>query len=195
MIPPPLDTAQQQQTALMRFKDWATDPRALVIDTETTGKQGGVWQIGAALAATSHPLLSFSGNVPEGTIWEKSALEMHGEDLLTTLSHCPPIQDPAVVKMFQRIFAGKRLLSYNADFEAEVMTRTFGMGAFPKPECVMTTYAVLAGRWSESRGEWKWVSLLEALALEGIEAVQNHNALMDSLLVSQLIHKVAQRAP
>ena len=193
MTPPlPHDYDQQRAAALAQFRAWAEDPRAAVLDTETTGKQGQVWEIGLTLVSTEKVLLHLMGNVPRGTIWEPGALRMHGEALRDQLQGYAAFRDSE--SEIRRVLSEYRLLAYNAEFDVAALRRSLTWQC-PDMECVMLAYAVVAGAWNAKYRNWKWVSLKDAAAREGIKLPpQLHTPTSDARLTCQLIKHVAERS-
>lgn len=191
-FPQPSESEHQQaiQAAIAQFKAWASDPKTIAVDTETTGLNGPAWEFAAVRSGQLVPVLAFTCAVPADTEWSAVALEMHRSRLPEIAVATQPINlTPALVDLMLQ----NRAVSYGADFDRGAMERTwqasFTIG------CAQEAYAPLAGRWSESRGVWKWVKLEEACQMEGIDTAPflKHSALGDAQLLALLIQAVAQR--
>ena len=190
--PRPSDATWQQQkkAAYANFMRWATDPDLLVLDTETTGLHGVVWEL-SALDADGVVPLNFVCNVA-GHTWESKALDMH-RHRQDEINGAPDRK--GFLKAVHKTLSQKHCVSYGADFDGPAINRTFGVEFNPALECVMRAYAVIAGKWSQSRGEWKFVKLTAACEAEGIDTsiYQTHRALDDVMLTMLLIRAVAAR--
>lgn len=179
--------------AIAQFRQWAADPAVIVVDTETTALDGQVWELAAvrvAPAPAPAPVLSFvcSPNSP----WSERARKMHA-DRLEEIAHAP------IAALFAAPLGGllreNRVLTYNAEFDAAAIARTWPDLRLPAFACVMTAYAPLAGKWSESRGAWKYVSLSEALERERVDVrgLPEHTAYGDAARAALLVQAVAAR--
>ncbi|WP_221091561.1 3'-5' exonuclease [Deinococcus aquaedulcis] len=185
-------TAAAVRAALKQFRVWAADPRALVVDTETTSLDGQAWSFAGGRPGAPDVLLEITGE-PE-TPWSEKALAMQPEGLRERLcglphprTHCDAVAE---------LLAQNTVLAYNESFDRPVIERTFDLADLPAFGCVALAYAPLAGQWSGSRGYWKTVTLDAACRAEGIDPTQAqaHTASGDVWLTGQLILAVARRA-
>lgn len=188
---PAPDLHAAQHAALLQFQRWNDTPDALVIDTETTGLGGGVWNVSAATLGSLQPVLNLTCN-PQ-TPWEDQARAMHAAHLGDVAA--APVAESRRDQVEHALSAAQvPLLAYNAPFDHAAIRRTWpGLDLL---ECVMAAYAPLAGQWSERRGEWKWVNLGAALTAEGVDVSDlpgQHSAAGDVMRTVRLIRAVAQR--
>lgn len=190
-MPTPDEVRAAQTAAIQQFREWASDPRALVVDTETTGLEGIVWEFAALRVWSSAPALAFITD-GRGAQWSEKAREMH-EGRMEEIAHAP------IAALFAAPLGGllreNRVLTYNAEFDAAAIARTWPDLRLPAFACVMTAYAPLAGKWSESRGAWKYVSLSEALERERVDVrgLPEHTAYGDAARAALLVQAVAAR--
>jgi DNA polymerase III subunit epsilon len=185
--------ARARAYAHAQFAAWANDPLSLVLDVETTGLTGDVWEVAAVRVWDRAPVYVVRGQV--GTEWSERALEMHGADIAERLEGLPHLRGH--VEGITGLLGRNRVLTWGAEFDRAQLVQTLGRDLAPF-ECVMSAYAPLAGNWSESKQIWKWVSLAEAARLEDLAVNaddQAHTALGDARLTAQLIQAVAQRLP
>lgn len=185
-------TARQRTDALAQFRAWAADPLALVLDTETTSLEGEVWEIAAGRVQHPTPILHLRGE--PRTEWGERALQMQDTDIRDQLRGLPHLS--AYAGGLAALIGNHHPLAWG-DFDHPAIERTCGLQGLPEFGDVMAAYAPLAGRWSESRGLWKFVKLEEACEAEGVPVgdARTHSAPGDVLLTARLIQAVAQRLP
>lgn len=198
--PSPSQVQEDQARAVFQFHDWYHDPLAVVVDTETTGTEGHVFDFAAVPldgGSTPAPVLAFLCSPPEDAIWSSPARQMHTERL--SLSGGWGIEAYSLVVLETLSFYN--VLAYGARFDEARLRFTLNaadcVGEFPDFQgCVMTAYAPLAGQWSEKYGDWKWVPLDEACRLEHVDIsdLPRHTAYGDAVATARLIRAVATRA-
>ncbi|EYB68844.1 hypothetical protein DEIPH_ctg017orf0222 [Deinococcus phoenicis] len=195
----PQPTEEQVHTAMTaairQFRAWADDPRVLVLDTETTGLQGGVFELAAVRVGEVWPLLAFL--CAPGTDWTPAAITMHGHRL-EEIKGAPQamLMRRALEATLQTVPLDSAVLTYNAEFDRTALLRTWPGLRLPAFACIMTAYAPLAGQWSETHGAWKYVGLTRALELEQVDTrglPGEHTAYGDAVRAALLIQAVAQR--
>ena len=181
------------QQTIRTFRRWAGDEDALVLDTETTGLHGQVWDVAALSLITPMPRVAFVCQ-PTGD-WEPKARALHAARLDELLQAPPPDKFRRMLETaLHTVPLHSQVLTYGADFDRAAILRTWPALRLPAFDCVMRAYAPLAGKWSASRGEWKWVSLQAACELEGVPiTAELHTGLGDAQLTVQLIQAVARR--
>ena len=192
---PDLDTAQA--AALAQFEVWSREG-GVVVDTETTGLAGRVWEVAAVpivSARTPAPLLAFVCDLEGDVQWESAALRMH-IDRLRTLNCLPPFRTYA--DQLLTVLENNVCVAYNAEFDQSRLEDTLAQDSdheaqFPSLGCVMTAYAPLAGEWSERRQCWRGVSLERACEQQRVDIsdLQRHTAYGDAVAVVRLIQAIA----
>ena len=75
---------EDKTRAIMKFRQWAAVASTIVIDTETTGLEGMVWEFAAVRVYQPTPALAFLCNV-EGP-WSEKAIEMVSPDRFEQIS-------------------------------------------------------------------------------------------------------------
>jgi DNA polymerase III subunit epsilon len=188
------EASQARARAIAQFREWAADPAVLIVDTETTGLDGRVWEFAAVRVQSPAPVLAFicdPGMYYQS--WSAAAWDMHSERLVefdtAPLSNYFESALGAVLNV-------KNIISYGAAFDHSAIDRTWPELGLEEFGCILTAYAPLAGRWSESKGDWKYVSLSEALELEGEDLMDfrdAHTAYGDALRAAALVRAVARR--
>ena len=182
---------KDQTDAIGKFRRWAAVPSMIVIDTETTGLEGMVWEFAAVRVYQPTPTLAFLC-ATDGQ-WTPKALEMAGPDRIEQISMAA--EKEAFQRPLDRLFSLNWPVSYNGAFDSAAIRRTWDTVTVPDFQCAMKTYAPLAGRWSETRQEWKNVTLQAACEREGVNVAlgEFHTAYGDALLCAALIQAVAAR--
>lgn len=196
------------------FLDWATDPRLVILDTETTSLTGEVIELGAVDGSGR---TVFSGRFRPTCEIDPRAQAAHG---ITQgdLVDCPRFGErwPEI----RDLLDGKRVVIYNARFDtARICTSLDAtlprwyeaecgspggsrdlhlFNAFSRSaECVMDAYAPFGNRWNDHHGTYRWVKLSEACAQRGVYTsdLAKHAAVSDSVQVLRLIRACAQLDP
>lgn len=186
---------QDHAAALAKFRDWATRPDVVVLDTETTGLKGHAIEIGVCRVGGE---VLFDTLVKNAEPIEPGALRVHGitEERLTT---APSFR--WVAPQLRDVLAGQTVCIFNAEFDYAVLRRTRREQGFPRPvlprsqtACVMLAYAVLAGDYDPEEQGYRLVSLARAAAAMGVARQgEAHRALGDALTTAALIRAVAAR--
>ena len=182
---------KDQTQAIIKFRRWAEVPSMIVIDTETTGLEGMVWEFAAVRVYQPTPTLAFLC-ATDGE-WTPKALEMAGPDRLEQISMA--MDKDSFFHPLYSLFGLNWPVSYNGAFDSAAVRRTWDTIPVPAFQCAMKTYAPLAGMWSEKRQEWKNVTLQSACEREGVDIAlgEFHTAYGDALLCAALIQAVAAR--
>ena len=178
-----------QTFSIMRFRRWATLRHVLVIDTETTGLNGCVWDFAAVRVHDLMPVLSFTCN-PYAE-WEPDALSMAGPEGLELVSIS--IDARAMYHPLDQMFSRNECVSYGGQFDTCAIRRTWDNLPVPDVQCAMSAYAPLAGQWSDKYQGWGFVSLRSACEREGVPVIDGtHRAFADALMLAALIRAVAK---
>ncbi|MCD0160266.1 3'-5' exonuclease [Deinococcus sp. 6YEL10] len=197
-----------------RFLDWATDPRLVILDTETTGFDGEVIELG--LVDGSGRTLFDERFRPTCPI-DPRAQAVHGiKD--ADLAGCPRFGErwPEI----RDLLTGRRVVIYNKRFDLPRICATLDAtrpGWFEAPggaaggsadlkafntisraaECVMDAYSPLAGSWNDYYGSYRWAKLADASAQRGVDVsdLTKHAAVSDCVQVLRLIRACAALSP
>lgn len=191
--PDPETITRQRTEALAQFRAWVADPLALAVDAETTSLEGEAWEIAAGRVGHPTPALHLRGE--PRTEWGERALAMQDADIREQLRGLPHLSVHA--GELDTLLRSHHPVAWREEFDRAAIERTCGLHSLPKFADAMEAYAPLAGRWSKSKGLWKFVKLEEACELEGVpmEDVRVHSAPGDVLLLTRLIQAVARRSP
>lgn len=159
-----------------------------MIDTETTGLTGRVWEFSAVSVVTRQSVLTFRCH-PGDAPWSPVAAEMAGERYAECHREPPAAQ---FAEVLARLLEGLPLLAYNAPFDRAAVARTWPELELPRFECVMRAYAPLSGK-TNGRGGPRVCRLREALEREGVpdNGFGAHDAFGDALATVDLIRMVA----
>lgn len=178
-----------QTDSIMRFRRWAALKHVLVIDTETTGFNGHVWDFAAVRVHNLMPVLSFTCN-PYAD-WEPDALSIAGPEGLELVSMSAEAR--AFYRPLDELFEDNQLVSYGGEFDTRAIRRTWDSVDVPAIQCAMTAYAPLAGLWSDKYQGWGFVGLRAACEREGVPVIDDtHRAYADALMLAALIRAVAK---
>lgn len=192
MKPNPQEHQKQIDQAVELFRTWR-DSGVTLLDVETTGLEGRVWQLALVDSRTLTPLLAFTCAV--GGNWSEVAAEMRDAQGVR-------MQDFPASNLFADAVEGNLagrspVVAWNADFDVAAITRTWPSAeAVALATCAMRAYAPIYGQWSESRQEWKYASLDAALAHEDVDVSRlpaAHSAYGDCVRLAALIEAVAER--
>lgn len=191
MKPNPQEHQRQIDQAVGLFRTWR-DSGVTLLDVETTGLEGRVWQLALVDSRTLAPLLAFTCAV--GGTWSEVAAKMRDAQGVR-------MQDFPASNLFadavEGNLAGRSPVAWNADFDVAAITRTWpNTEAVALASCAMRAYAPIYGQWSESKQDWKYASLDAALKHEGVDTSRlpaAHSAYGDCVRLAALIEAVAER--
>ena len=169
-----------------------------VLDTETTGlgKQDEIVQIGivdqdgkTAIDELIKPTIP----IPFG------ASKVHGiydRDVEQASNFS------AIYTALSKLLAGQMVIAYNMTFDRRMMRQSGDKYALPEirmnwnhdmsQHCAMRQYAQYRGQRRKGWHGYKWHRLGNAVAEEGLEVVDAHNALGDARMTLALIRKMAE---
>lgn len=187
------------------FRRWANDPGAVVIDTETTGLDGQVIEVGVCTVA-GEPILDQRVRVPLPI--EPGAFAVHG------ISDADLRGYPGWDEVWPRlevVLGGRTVLAFNAAFDERCLELSVhhlfpperfapkptleGGSIWPAPlfnfSCVMAAYAVWNADYSTGRRTYRWKSLDWATAGLDLPPRGPHGALDDAFRTAALIRHVA----
>jgi len=162
-------------------REAASDPAAIIFDTETTGLGGVVVEI-AIISITGEVLLNTLVKNLEPI--EEGAQVVHGISE-SELDNAPTWGEvwPRIEPIFKR---ASRVIAYNVAFDCGVIGNTNDAAGIKADleqynrQCAMDAYAEWYGEWSQKHGNFKWQ------ALEG-----GHRALADCRACLGLIKRMA----
>ncbi|MFK7603602.1 hypothetical protein ACI3L1_15465 [Deinococcus sp. SM5_A1] len=190
-MPHPEDLFDAQTDAIGLFREWASDPNTLIVDTETTRLEGGVWEFAAVRLRHPSPVLAYICQ-PE-TEWGEKARPMH-------VARLAEIRAAPRADVFRavtcEVLNTSRSLSYGGDSDHAVLERTFPGEELPAFGCILTAYAPIYGEWSEKHQDWTFASLTAALEREQVDVSTlpaEHTAYGDALRAALLVQAVAQQ--
>lgn len=158
---------------------WLADPRAVVLDTETTDLDGFLVEI-AVVDTTGTPLLDTLVN--PGVPISPGAQAVHG------ITDAMVAEAPTFASLFDDLTAllhGRTVIAYNAAFDRGILSHEFyrllaGRPTVAEPpgarnerinrearawcqairwECAMEAYAAWWGEWSSYHGDYRWQPL------------------------------------
>lgn len=192
-VMPDRDAAIRNMREITSVPDWC------VIDTETTGLEGYVWQVAVIDGPTGVPRLLLNLPVPQGASWSEKAAEYHDAQGLTAKHlHVDTTSSVGLITLKDVLRQYRHVVAYNAKFDRERLRSTYNAWHCPfVPDlrltwhCAAEAYAPAMGR-LRSSGGYKMVKLEEALREEGLQHYPNaHHALWDALVTHELVTDVA----
>lgn len=164
----------------------------VVVDTETTDLNG--YPIEVAVIS-SHGEILFDKRIkpPEGEQINPKALATHGI-LLEVLKDCP--EWGAVASDFADAIKGKKVVIYNAEFDASIINRANSKYSIPfrlrNTVCAMMWYAEYHGDRDDYHGNYRWVKLVDAAQALGIDTDGAHSAKGDALMTLKVVQALAR---
>ena len=178
-----------------QVQQWAQDlmnSRFYVLDTETTGlgRQDEIVQIGI-VDKKGNPvmdkLIKPTIPIPFGASKVHGIYDSHVEN-------APNFS--AIYAELSEILEDQEIIAYNMTFDWRMLQQS---GAKYEPKipmnwhCAMRQYAQYRGQRRKGwRGSYKWHRLVNAVAQEGLEVKDVHNALGDARMTLKLIRKMAE---
>lgn len=171
-----LEIAQWAKEILARKHEY------VIMDTETTGLESNdeVVQIG---------ILSLDGNVLFDSILKPmipmSQASMDKTGLLPEMLKDAPTY-PMVADALGKVLKGKKVLTYNVDFDKKLLLQTIKRYKMIPPaiagwECAMIKYSAFCGEWWKSKKDFKWQPL----------PFSKHEAIEDCFAVLDLLHRLS----
>ncbi|MBE3953120.1 3'-5' exonuclease [Vibrio parahaemolyticus] len=170
---------------------------AVIIDTETTGlgSDARIVEITGICANTGDVL--FNQLVNPLCAIPQEATAIHG--ITDSDVECMPTFDVVWNQIKGSLF-DKYVLVYNFDYDYRLIAQSLSDFGYPiknlthmiNGECVMLWYAEFYGDWNDCHGDYKWQSLTNACAQQGIDVsdLTAHRALADCEMTRRLIHAV-----
>ncbi|WP_278911573.1 hypothetical protein [Deinococcus wulumuqiensis] len=196
MKPNPQEHQKQIDMAVAQFRSWQSAGVNL-LDVETTGLDGRVWQLALVDSRTHAPLLVLSCDPGPDCEWSEVAETMQRKQGVYP-GDFPPAEafGGAVWETLEK----HALVIWNDTFELGALARTWPLGEGRSLQlttsCAMRAYAPIYGQWSESKQDWKYASLDAALKHEGVDTSRlpaAHSAYGDCVRLAALIEAVAER--
>lgn len=171
----------------------AADPRAVYLDTETTGFGGRAEVVEIAIVdAAGRPLLDTLVRPVEAI--PPGASAVHGifdGDVAAAPGW------PDLFGQIRRMLEGRPVVVYNAPFDAGMVLACCGRHGLAAPagvdgwHCAMRRFAAYRGVRSAGRGGWRWHRLEDAAAHFGV-APGVHRALGDALVCREVVLGMAR---
>lgn len=221
LTPAPASAAE----LIRRFQAWAHSGNgAVTLDTETTGLDGEIIELAIVRVHNGEVLLNERFRPVHPVT--PGAQAVHGittEDL----QDCPTIWERWPAIRYALLRRSDRTLIYNRPFDLKALSTGLDMArpewyANPdsatnapqtgdpysadywtygrisdRAECVMESFAPLAGQYSDWHGSYRWARLTDACAQMGVDLsdLQAHSALGDAMATARLIKAVAAADP
>ncbi|MCS0330882.1 3'-5' exonuclease [Vibrio diabolicus] len=183
---------------------------AVIIDTETTGlgSDAEIVEFTAICAQTGQVLVN------------ELVKPMCSIPAEATAIHGITDEDVKDAPDFHIVFSmyflpklnGRSIIVYNADYDARLILQSLAkhcndayvssvqellffsgpLLSFSGPQCAMLWYAEFWGDWNDCHGDYKWQSLTNACAQQGVDVsdLTAHRALADCEMTRRLIHAV-----
>ena len=187
----PHRSPQDQQSASEWARTMLDDPKAIILDFETTDvKDAEIVQIGA---------INMQGDVLMETLVKPATPISPGAQRVHGISAETVRSAPDFAKLyiqFSALLGGATVIAYNVKFEQSVVNSVCTRRKLPMPRpktwtCAMQTYAKFYGMWNPRRNFYTWQSLSKACAQQQIIVRDAHDALGDCRLTLALIQKMA----
>jgi DNA polymerase-3 subunit epsilon len=178
--------AADRAAAVAWARDVLADPGAIILDTETSGLDGGAEIVEiAVIDVAGNPLLDTL--VRPGRLIPPEATAIHG------IADADVVGAPAWSEIHERVGellrAASQIVIYNADFDRAMLRQTqkrYGLPGFEveddKYTCAMEWYAAYCGQWSDYHGSYRWQPLWGG----------DHRALGDCLATLNRMRAMAQ---
>jgi DNA polymerase-3 subunit epsilon len=157
--------------------------KVLVLDTETTGLDGGAEVVQVAVVDLSGATVYETLVKPVGSIPAR-VTEIHG---ITNKMVANAPKFDQVHAHLMNLLGGKRVVIYNADYDTRLLYQSGRYyGGLPELvvsswECAMQQYAVFCGEWDRRRRAYRWQRLPSG----------DHSARGDCVATVELIKKMA----
>jgi DNA polymerase-3 subunit epsilon len=155
------------------------EPRAVYLDTETTGIDATSEIVDIAIIDAGGGILFESLVRPRAPI-PAEVYAIHGisDEMVATAPAWPEI-GPLV----SRILLNSTVVVYNADFDLRMVNQEntrYGAPLLPDTwHCAMLRYAAFAGEWNSHRGSYRWHKLGAAMTAFGFTPT-SHRAAADA---------------
>lgn len=174
-----------------RVQQWAQDlmnRRFYVLDTETTGlgRQDEIVQIGIVDQddkPVMDELIKPTIPIPPG------ASKVHGI-YDSDVEDAPNFKD--IYTELSKLLAGQMVIAYNMTFDRRMMRQSGAEYELNWGKCAMIQYAQYRGQRRKGWRSYKWHRLGSAVAQEGLQVKDAHNALGDARMTLALIQKMAE---
>ena len=184
-----------KQLAADQARFWIKD-NALILDTETTG-------LDETAEIIEISIIDCYGNTLLDTLvrpvnrFGDEAIAVHG------ISNDQVKDAPAwadVYSQFCQIIKDRTVVIYNSAYDTRLVNQTCELHGLWYPiinaHCAMKAYAKYYGEWDDRRGNYRWIGLERAAAIEGIGLTGNaHRALTDCQTTLALVERMAEYQP
>jgi DNA polymerase III epsilon subunit-like protein len=185
--------ARRAASGAPAFRRWGETGDWLVLDTETTrtGSKAEIIEI-AVIDARGNTLLHRKVDPAERITEDSRRVHKIADEEVQHEPSWPDIHEEV-----SAILRDRRVLAYNAAFDARVLRQTAKRYGLEVPrirwECVMKAYARLVGRIEPVNNTLKHHRLVHAAEREGVRVEGAHDALSDCRTTLALIQAVSRR--
>lgn len=177
--------------------------QAIILDTETTGT-GFLSQIVSIAGVYRDGGVAFNSLIRPTLLIPKEATVVHG---ITNEAVAQAPRWPQFVPELIEALRGREVISYNAEFEVQMLKQSFlaydmldtyremvDVLARPYATCAMQAYAEFWGEWSIYHHKYRWQSLSEACHQQAVQVSEAHDALADCRMTRLLIEHIVPLA-
>lgn len=172
----------------------ANDPRAVYLDTETTGFGPRAEIVDIAVIGADGRVLLESLVQPEGRI-PRDASAIHG--ITDADVRGAPYWSDLYAEI-KRVLDGRRIVVYNVAFDKQMVAQACGHYALDAPaadwDCAMKKYAGFHGNWDPRKRWFSFVKLERAVLTFGAEP-GGHRAAADALACRAVVLGMATTTP
>ncbi len=177
--------AADRAAAVAWARDVLADPDAIILDTETTGLDGGAEIVEIAVIDVAGNTL-FETPVRPGRPIPPEATAIHG--IADADVAGAPTWPEIHARVGELLRAALQIVIYNAGFDRAMLRQTrerYGLPKFgvatDRYTCAMEWYATYCGQWSDHHGSYRWQPLWGG----------DHHALGDCLATLNVIQTMA----
>jgi DNA polymerase III subunit epsilon len=175
--------------------EWLTSKSAVILDTETTGLDGMAEILELAVIGTDGAPLF------ESLIRPAHAKEWPGAQSVHGISPEMVADMPLITEFvyeLRELLTGGKVIVYNADYDRRLLSQSLRLAGHDWDVYdlqwvdVMVPYAKYWGDYSRYHGNYRWQSLTNACAQQGVTIENAHRALGDCRMTLALIQKLAR---
>lgn len=189
-----MEATASSMTPKQQAQKWLEN-NALILDTETTGLDGSAEIIEVSV-------IDCNGNVLFDTLVKPTApipaeaTRIHG---ITNDMVAEAPTWPEVIRQFEAVVRGRKLVIYNADYDLRIIDQTSNLHnifetLWLEADCAMLAYAEFYGQWDDYREQWKWQRLGNAAKQQGVVVDGSaHRSLADCKMTLGVIASMADQ--